>query len=555
MCGGCGCTCEKECAAQCSPGCPTHWISDGWCDAECQNEACQYDGGDCDLDTKSRSRECGDVAEVPQEYVDTGVAADVVIFVLSSQDCPQGVLAYASHCQVDHNDRPTFGYIQMCAGTHQPKELAGHIDEDFHTAVHEIGHILGMSSALFPFWRDENNKPRTLRCPEVYEGDSKDETGLFYEGKPVLYWKPPYDQVGWCCDASPLVSALGFPPFRCEDEYLNFLVDKSVIEVAPAPPAALDFAGRKQTLLKTPKVVALARQHFGCHTLAGVEIEDDGGPGTAGSHWEKRHVMNEFMAGSPSGFANSKSALTLGLMEDTGWYRADFSRADALTWGYQYGCDFLLSCSAQTPPPPRGFCELSPNLQCAFDRPGIGHCDGEGFYIESCPFVRPAFLCSNWNGAAFDRGKGQAFSSTSACFESTLMVQGFSGGNGDVSAQPPLDCHNDLAWDSGYGDCISYEKGGNVGYCVADNVCDACGCSCAEECRGSVTGSGEGQGSAPSTSNKTAHVRKLHWHEDGSGSSSGSIHDDSGSSSGGLGRNRSRWCAPGCPSHWINDEW
>ena len=31
-----------------------------------------------------------------------------------------------------------------------------------------------------------------------------------------------------------------------------------------------------------------ARGHFGCPTLPGLEIENQGGTATAGSHWEKR---------------------------------------------------------------------------------------------------------------------------------------------------------------------------------------------------------------------------------------------------------------------------
>ena len=33
---------------------------------------------------------------------------------------------------------------------------------------------------------------------------------------------------------------------------------------------------------------AEARDHFGCPTLEGVELENQGGSGTAISHWEKR---------------------------------------------------------------------------------------------------------------------------------------------------------------------------------------------------------------------------------------------------------------------------
>ena len=43
---------------------------------------------------------------VPAEYVEEGVDADAAVFVLSSNSCPSGVLAYASHCQVDQALNP-----------------------------------------------------------------------------------------------------------------------------------------------------------------------------------------------------------------------------------------------------------------------------------------------------------------------------------------------------------------------------------------------------------------------------------------------------------------
>ena len=36
----------------------------------------------------------------------------------------------------------------------------------------------------------------------------------------------------------------------------------------------------------TPKALAEARIQFGCPTLSGVPLEDGGGSGVAGSHWE-----------------------------------------------------------------------------------------------------------------------------------------------------------------------------------------------------------------------------------------------------------------------------
>lgn len=41
-------------------------------------------------------------------------------------------------------------------------------------------------------------------------------------------------------------------------------------------------------MMVTPRVVAEAREHFNCSLLEGAELEDQGGEGTALTHWEKR---------------------------------------------------------------------------------------------------------------------------------------------------------------------------------------------------------------------------------------------------------------------------
>ena len=41
-------------------------------------------------------------------------------------------------------------------------------------------------------------------------------------------------------------------------------------------------------MMVTPRVVAEVRRHFNCNQLEGAELEDQGGEGTALTHWEKR---------------------------------------------------------------------------------------------------------------------------------------------------------------------------------------------------------------------------------------------------------------------------
>lgn len=64
----------------------------------------------------------------------------------------------------------------------------------------------------------------------------------------------------------------------------------------------------------SPQVIAMGRTHFGCSKLNGVELENGGGPSTAGSHWEARILHGEIMVrdtfsqDTTSGFLHMKSA-------------------------------------------------------------------------------------------------------------------------------------------------------------------------------------------------------------------------------------------------------
>ena len=59
-----------------------------------------------------------------------------------------------------------------------------------------------------------------------------------------------------------------------------------VLAVLPADPNRGPGTRPPVTMVVTPTVVAEVRSHFGCPTLPGAALEDQGGPGSAGSHWE-----------------------------------------------------------------------------------------------------------------------------------------------------------------------------------------------------------------------------------------------------------------------------
>lgn len=48
------------------------------------------------------------------------------------------------------------------------------------------------------------------------------------------------------------------------------------------------FINKTIDVMVTPRVAQEAKKHFNCPDLEGAELEDQGGEGTALTHWEKR---------------------------------------------------------------------------------------------------------------------------------------------------------------------------------------------------------------------------------------------------------------------------
>ncbi|XP_039611313.1 leishmanolysin-like peptidase [Polypterus senegalus] len=230
--------------------------------------------------------------------------ADFVLYVsgITTERCGQeNIVAYAAYCQLEGTlDRPVAGYANLCPNmiSTQTQEFIGMLS----TVKHEIIHALGFSAGLFAFYHSNDGKPLTRR------------------------------------------NANGLPPFN-ESLGLYQWSDK----VVRSATRLWDVSGNKRLrhdvyLLVTPHVVEEARKHFACPILEGMELENQGGMGTELNHWEKRLLENEAMTGSHTQ-NRVFSRITLAIMEDTGWYKANYSMAEQLDWGRGMGCDFVMkSC-------------------------------------------------------------------------------------------------------------------------------------------------------------------------------------------------------------------
>jgi hypothetical protein len=97
----------------------------------------------------------------------------------------------------------------------------------------------------------------------------------------------------------------------------------------------------RQRAVVTPRVAAAARAQFGCASVQGALLEDGGGSGSAGSHWESRIFRDEYMTAAASPGPRVLSALTLALFADSGWYVVRSALAEPLLWGFHAGCEFV----------------------------------------------------------------------------------------------------------------------------------------------------------------------------------------------------------------------
>ncbi|KAK3085374.1 hypothetical protein FSP39_002374 [Pinctada imbricata] len=272
------------------------------------------------VDACASSTMCGDIT-IPNEHLErcyfysssTGLlrsvwnsgsgvnGTDFILYIaaLSTSRCRDDkTIAYAAHCQQEATlDRPVAGYFSIC-----PQVISTKFTDQTQlqsTIKHEILHALGFTAGLFAFYRDQYGRPLTARNPDTN--------------------KPPYNaQLKLYQWSSLVMRQVTRPRWKIQSGYYS----------------------KDVNVIVTPRVVREVRKHFDCDTLEGAELENQGILGTALTHWEKRIFENEAMTGTYT--QNPRiSRITLALLEDTGWYKADYSQADELEWGRRLGCPFV----------------------------------------------------------------------------------------------------------------------------------------------------------------------------------------------------------------------
>ena len=229
-----------------------------------------------------------------------GVADADFLLIVTSRPTPGSVLAWAIECQTDQYARPLCGHINIAAA---PLSTAtGDLQAQLGVVTHEITHALGFSSGKYQYFRQPGTQQQVSSLSDV--------ASVFFD--PSL--------------------------------------------------------GKTVTRIVTPHVKSWLLTHLNCPAAnwptAGGELEDYGGSGTVGSHWEKRVFRNELMNGVSEPIMY-RSGMTLSYFADSGWYSVDFSVADPLAWGDGQGCGFAAAqCNGWSP---SYFCTSQAGAGCTAD--------------------------------------------------------------------------------------------------------------------------------------------------------------------------------------------
>ena len=124
----------------------------------------------------------------------------------------------------------------------------------------------------------------------------------------------------------------------------------------------------------SPKALSKARQHFNCASISGIPLENQGGQGSMGSHWEARYMLGDYMI-STNYSDTVLSDITLALLEDFGFYKVNYYSGGLFKFGKNKGCDFFNEkCINRNGPISEEFC-ISPNQpMCTASRTNKGSC-------------------------------------------------------------------------------------------------------------------------------------------------------------------------------------
>lgn len=263
------------------------------------------------------STACG-VTPIPEEHLNEGVAdSDVLIYVgmRDEASCSIDSRPQITVCHFDQQMRPLIGSLSICLDEMTVQQDNVYANESLrHTALISqlVGRFLGLSPNLFKYFRDP-------------------ETGQLWGERKV---EVSCSGVGIDVDS--------------QDEVKQEIMISNIIQELEVR----DESSRKWEI-SSPRVKQVVRNHFDCQTLRGARLAaptmqsgpEDGSSECTFFDLDLRYHFDEDMTAIShnADAANRVSPLSLALLEDSSWYKANFFSAATPTFGRGAGCGFVES--------------------------------------------------------------------------------------------------------------------------------------------------------------------------------------------------------------------
>ena len=155
--------------------------------------------------------------------------------------------------------------------------------------------------------------------------------------------------------------------------FLKYLLLHEITHVLVFNPRLLKILGMLKeensiNYIISPKVLQEASKHFNC-SLDKLPLENQGGEGTAGAHWESRYMLTDYMIADTDYREVVMSNITLALFEDTGFYKVNYYTGDLFKFGKNKGCDFFdKKCIENGKPISEEFCVEEYQPKCSPSR-------------------------------------------------------------------------------------------------------------------------------------------------------------------------------------------
>ncbi|KAL4438375.1 hypothetical protein ABPG74_009414 [Tetrahymena malaccensis] len=175
--------------------------------------------------------------------------------------------------------------------------------------------------------------------------------------------------------------------------------------------------------ISSKNLLKVSRNHYSCPSIDGMYLENQGGRGSMGSHWERDLLGNEFMTGSIVYGIYSVSKFTAALLLDTGYYaEINSNLLMPIYWGKNKGCDFFnKTCKAGKYFPE--FPDDSISESCDFFSQGIGSPQNFDYFSQCKTIAVFSGQCKSDYFQPNERLR-QNTGTGSRCFRSNANIKG-----------------------------------------------------------------------------------------------------------------------------------